>query len=88
MRLGEFAVVFKSPLTGAIQLQWSEMVGDGEFSTVTGPGAASWSAVPGFENPTMHDILAKTTISVGLVASAAWTAFLAFEIFRLLVSYF
>jgi hypothetical protein len=34
----------------------------------------------------MHDILAKTTISVGLIASAAWTAFLAFEIFRLLAS--
>jgi hypothetical protein len=36
----------------------------------------------------MHDILAKTTISVGLIASAAWAAFLAFEVFRLLGSYF
>ena len=54
---------------------------------MTGPGAAS-CAVAGFENRPMHDILAKTTISVGLIASAVWTAFLAFEIFRLLTSYF
>ena len=55
---------------------------------MTGPGAASLAPLPGFENPTMHDILAKTTISVGLIASAAWAAFLAFEIFRLLTLYF
>jgi hypothetical protein len=61
------------------------MVGDGEFSK---PRCGVVSAVPGFENRPMHDILAKTTISVGLIASAAWTASLAFEIFRLLVSYF
>jgi hypothetical protein len=36
----------------------------------------------------MHDILAKNTISVGLIGSAAWAAFPAFEIFRVLVSYF
>jgi hypothetical protein len=64
------------------------MVGDGEFSHRDRPRCGVVSAVPGFENPTMHDILAKTTISVGLAASAAWAAFLAFEIFRLLVSYF
>jgi hypothetical protein len=64
------------------------MVGDGEFFHRDRPRCGVVNAVPGFENPTMHDILAKTTISVGLVASAAWTAFLAFEIFRLLVSYF
>jgi hypothetical protein len=64
------------------------MVGDGSSPNRDRPRCGVVSAVPGFENPTMHDILAKTTISVGLVASATWTAFLAFKIFRVLVSYF
>jgi hypothetical protein len=36
----------------------------------------------------MRNIVVTATIPVGLLASAAWTAFLAFEIFRLLVLYF
>ena len=64
------------------------MVGDGEYSHRDRPRGGVVSAVPGFGDRPMHDILAKTTISVGLIARAAWTAFLAFEIFRLLVSYF
>ena len=36
----------------------------------------------------MRNIVVTATIPVGLLISAAWVAFLAFEIFRLLVSYF
>jgi hypothetical protein len=64
------------------------MVGDGEFFHRDRPRCGVVSAVAGVREPDMHDILAKTTISVGLIASAAWAAFLAFEIFRLLTSYF
>ena len=31
----------------------------------------------------MRDVLVVATIPVGLVASAAWTAFIAFELFKL-----
>jgi hypothetical protein len=36
----------------------------------------------------VRDVLVVATIPVGLVASAAWTAFIAFELFKLTLSLF
>jgi hypothetical protein len=36
----------------------------------------------------MRDILVNATIPFGLDISVAWTAFLAFELFRLVASFF
>jgi hypothetical protein len=36
----------------------------------------------------MRDILVGATIPFGLATSAAWTAFLAFEFFRIVASFF
>jgi hypothetical protein len=36
----------------------------------------------------MSDILVKATIPFGLATSAAWTAFVAFELFKLVTSFF
>jgi hypothetical protein len=36
----------------------------------------------------VQDVLVIATIPVGLVASAAWTAFIAFELFKLTLSLF
>jgi hypothetical protein len=36
----------------------------------------------------MRDILVNATIPFGLATSAAWTAFLAFELFKLVASFF